>query len=118
MWSTSSMDARADARRAQRRRTNGDSPRSRVAPLAAEGLPWTAAERVALQRGEDLREAEARNAVAVCGWMDGMCLRRVRVDRRHQGAIYEQVVVDVKQGGDVPPGPPPPSDKPGRSMLA
>ena len=78
MWSTSSMDARADARRAQRRRTNGDSPRSRVAPLAAEGLLWTAAERVALQRGEDLKEAEARNAVVACGWMDGMCLRRVR----------------------------------------
>ena len=85
MWSTSSMDVRADARRAQRRRTNGDSPRSRVAPLAAEGLPWTAAERVALQRGEDLREVEARNAVTVCGWMDGMSLRRVREEPSPSG---------------------------------
>ena len=63
---------------------------------------------MALQHGEELREAlEAKNAVAVCGWMDGTCLRRVRVevDRRHQGAIFE--AVEVKQGGSVPPGPPP-----------
>ena len=112
MWSlsTSSMDARADECRAQRRRrTNGDdSPPRTARTVVAEGLLWTATERMALQHGEELREAlEARNAVAVCGWMDGTCLRRVRVevDRRHQGAIFE--AVDVNQGGSVPPGPPP-----------
>ena len=107
MWSlsTSSTDARADECRAQRRRrTNGDDSPSRTARVvAAEGGCC----RVALQHGEELREAlEARNAVTVCGWMDGTCLRRVRaeVDRRHQGAIFE--AVELKQEGGVPPGPP------------
>ena len=106
MWSlsTSSTDARADECRAQRRRrTNGDDSPPRTARVVA-----AEAERVALQHGEELREAlEARNAVTVCGWMDGTCLRRVRaeVDRRHQVAIFE--AVDVEQGGGVPPGPPP-----------